>query len=92
MEKLIFWCGLGGAVLLFQVFDLYSGTFFCISFLFWLCAFFMPLGHDVIAEAGCNWYLRDINICSLLKKRFTNIWVLILGMVLTLPPIHITLL
>jgi hypothetical protein len=28
----------------------------------------MPLGHDVVAEARCNWYLRDINICSLSRK------------------------
>ena len=28
----------------------------------------MPLGQCVIAEAGCNWYLRDINICSLSKN------------------------
>jgi hypothetical protein len=29
----------------------------------------MPLGYDVVAEAGCNWYLNDINICSLSKKK-----------------------
>jgi hypothetical protein len=28
----------------------------------------MPLGHDVVAKAGCNWYLRDINKYSLSKK------------------------
>jgi hypothetical protein len=28
----------------------------------------MLLGHGVVAETGCNWYLRDINICSLSKK------------------------
>jgi hypothetical protein len=27
----------------------------------------MPLGHCVVAEAGCNWYLHDNNIYSLLK-------------------------
>jgi hypothetical protein len=43
--------------------------FFYISFsFFWLCASFIPLGHDVVAEAGCNWYLHDINKCSLSKK------------------------
>jgi hypothetical protein len=28
----------------------------------------MSLGHDVVAEAGRNWYLIDINIFSLSKK------------------------
>jgi hypothetical protein len=28
----------------------------------------MPLGQCVIVETGCNWYLGDINICSLSKK------------------------
>jgi hypothetical protein len=28
----------------------------------------MSLGHDVVTEAGFNWYLHNINICSLLKK------------------------
>jgi hypothetical protein len=28
----------------------------------------MPLGHDIVAEAGCNWYLCDINKYSLSKK------------------------
>lgn len=55
-------------MLLFQVMDLCSGTFF-LYFLLLLCASFMPLGHDVVAEAGCNWYLRDINIYSLSKKK-----------------------
>jgi hypothetical protein len=29
----------------------------------------LPLGHCVVAEAGCNWYRLDINIYSLSKKR-----------------------
>jgi hypothetical protein len=33
-----------------------------------LCASVMSLGHCVVAEAGCNWYLLDINICSFSKK------------------------
>jgi hypothetical protein len=28
----------------------------------------MVLGHCVVAEAKCNWYLRDINIYSLSKN------------------------
>jgi hypothetical protein len=28
----------------------------------------MSLGHDVAAEAGCNWYLYNINKYSLSKK------------------------
>jgi hypothetical protein len=27
------------------------------------------LGHCVVAEAACNWYLLDINIYSLSKKK-----------------------
>jgi hypothetical protein len=57
-------------VLLFQEMDHYSGTF-----LFYNSSFFgeggvsfLLLGHEVVAEVGCNWYLCDINICSLLKK------------------------
>jgi hypothetical protein len=30
----------------------------------------MSLGKYVVAEAGCNWYLRDINICSLSEKNY----------------------
>jgi hypothetical protein len=37
----------------------------------WLCASLFLLGHYVIAEAGYNWYLRDI-IFPLSKKR-TNV-------------------
>jgi hypothetical protein len=57
-------------VLLFQEMDLCSEIFlFCnFSLFFWLCASFMPLGYDVVAEAGCNWYIHDINICSLSKN------------------------
>jgi hypothetical protein len=28
----------------------------------------LPLGHCVVAEAGCNWYHLDINTYSLSKK------------------------
>jgi hypothetical protein len=33
----------------------------------------MSLGHDVVAEAGYNWYLRDINIFSLSKELWVGI-------------------
>jgi hypothetical protein len=51
-----------------------SGLFFFCnsSFFFWLCASAVPLGQCVVAEAGCNWYLRDINIYSLSKKKYTS--------------------
>ena len=29
-------------------------------------------GYCVVAEAGCNWYLRDINIYSLSKNMQKN--------------------
>jgi hypothetical protein len=32
----------------------------------------MLLGHDVVVEAGCNWYLRDIKICSLSEKNMSR--------------------
>jgi hypothetical protein len=38
-----------------------------------LCASFIPLGHDAVAKAECNWYVRDINISSLSKKRAISI-------------------
>ena len=41
-------------------------------FIFWLCASVISLGHFVVAEAECNWYLRDINIFPLLKKMHTS--------------------
>jgi hypothetical protein len=55
---------------LLQGIDHSSGTFrFCnSSFFFWLCAYVLPLRHYVVADAGCNWYLCDIIIFSLLKK------------------------
>jgi hypothetical protein len=58
-------------VLLLQGMNHSIGTFlFCnSSFFFWLCASVLPLGHYVIAEAGCNWYPLDINIYSLSKKK-----------------------
>ena len=36
--------------------------------IFWLCASVMSFGHCVVAAAGCNWYLCDINIFHLSKK------------------------
>jgi hypothetical protein len=39
--------------------------FLVFSLFFWLCASVMPLGQCVVAEAGYNWYLHNINICSL---------------------------
>jgi hypothetical protein len=48
-----------------------AGLFFVIL-LFWLCASVISLGQCVVAEAGCNWYLRDINIYSLSKKRLVE--------------------
>jgi hypothetical protein len=62
LEKLYFWCSLGGLsallvvlVLVLQEIDYFSGTFLCISF-FWLCASVILLGQCVVAEAGCNWF------------------------------------
>jgi hypothetical protein len=59
MEKMIFWCCLGGVSVggvsvAVSSFDLCSGTFLFSNFslFFWLCASFMLLGHDVVAEAG----------------------------------------
>jgi hypothetical protein len=43
-------------------------SFSVILLFFWLCASVLPLGHCVVAEAGCNWYRLDINIYSLSKK------------------------
>ena len=52
-----------------------AGPFFLLLLLlvlsmFWLCASVMSLGHWVVAESGCNWYLRDINIFFLSKIKF----------------------
>ena len=57
--------------LLLQGTDHCSGTFlFCNSSSFsGLCASVWPLGKHVVAEAVYNWYLRDINIYSLSKKK-----------------------
>jgi hypothetical protein len=57
-------------VLQLQATDLCSMTFlsFSSSFFRRMCASVMPLGHCVVAKATCNWYLCDINICSLLKN------------------------
>jgi hypothetical protein len=46
-----------------------SGAFsFSVILFFLLCASVLPLGHYVVAEAGCNWYHLDINIYFLSKK------------------------
>jgi hypothetical protein len=46
-----------------------AGLFFFVFFpIFGLCVSIMPLGHYVIAEARCNWYLPNINIFPLSKK------------------------
>ena len=63
--------------LLLQELELCSGTFlfFFSILLFWLCASVGPFGFGVVAEAGCNWYLHDINIYSLSKKnQFNNVF------------------
>jgi hypothetical protein len=52
-------------VLLLQEIDHFSVTFLICNF--FLCASVLSLGQCVITEAGCNWYLLDINICSLSK-------------------------
>jgi hypothetical protein len=56
------WCYLDG------VCTTIPGLFLFFNFsVFLLCAFIMSLGH------GCNWYLYDINIYSLLKKIFRKL-------------------
>jgi hypothetical protein len=52
----------------FKKWNSLAGLFFCIFSFFWLCASFVPVGHDVVIEAMCNWHLRGINICSLPSK------------------------
>jgi hypothetical protein len=42
------------------------------SLLLWMCASVMPLGYCVAAKVGCNGYLHDVNIFSLLKKILTG--------------------
>jgi hypothetical protein len=42
--------------------------FFRNSSFFWLCASFMLLGYDVVAELGCNWY-PTILIYALYRKK-----------------------
>ena len=62
-------------VLLLQGLDLCSGTFLFIFFFFLfldVCISVMTLGFCVVAEAGCNCYLRDINIYSLSKRYVTS--------------------
>jgi hypothetical protein len=55
-------------VLLLQGIDHCNWTFFFNSSFFKPCASVLSLGHYVVAEAGCNCYSFDINICSLLEK------------------------
>jgi hypothetical protein len=45
------------------LFPLYNSSFY-----FWLCASVLLIGHCVVADAGCNWYLRDINIFHVSKN------------------------
>ena len=64
-------------VLLLQGLELCGGLFlfsFSLIYLFfWLCASARSFGLAVVAEAECNWYLRDINIYSLSKKNIQNL-------------------
>jgi hypothetical protein len=48
-----------------------SGTFcfLVLFFIVWLGASVLSLGYYVVAEARCNWYLLDINIFPLSKKK-----------------------
>jgi hypothetical protein len=69
LKNLDFRCCLGGVCAA----SIRTGTltgllFFSFFFSFWLCASVLPLGYCVVAEAGCNWYLHDINIFLLSKK------------------------
>jgi hypothetical protein len=50
-------------MLLFQLWNSVAGLLFSGVVLVVL----MLLEHDVVA-AGCNWYLHNVNMCSLLKK------------------------
>jgi hypothetical protein len=63
-------------VLQLQGFD-HRSEIFCFLFVFslfviGLCVFVISLGYFVFAEARCNWYLQNINICSLSKKRLPS--------------------
>ena len=57
-------------VLLLLRLEYRSGTFIFFSYfsLVWLCASVLPLWYCVVAEAGCIWYLFDINKFPLSKK------------------------
>ena len=56
-------------VLQLQGIDHCSGIFFLLLLIvFWMCVSVMFLRYCVVVEAGCNWYLRDINIFSLSKN------------------------
>jgi hypothetical protein len=55
-------------VLPLQEIDQCSRTFLFSNSFFWLCPSLMSLEHCVIATVVCNWYLHDINLCSLSKK------------------------
>jgi hypothetical protein len=46
--------------------------FFSFFFFFWMCASVLPLMYDDVAEVGCNWCLRDINIFPLSKKEVAH--------------------
>lgn len=78
MENWDFGCCLGGgSCCSYKELITIAGSFFFLLFLivFWLRASVMSLRHCVVAEAGCNWYLRDINIFPFSKeKNLSMVW------------------
>jgi hypothetical protein len=46
--------------------------YFLVLLFFWLCTSVLLLGYCVVAEAECNWYLCDINIFLLSKKKLKS--------------------
>jgi hypothetical protein len=56
LEKLNFWCCLGGVSTVTKEIDYCSETFLLLEFFFFfgLCASVMPLGQYIVAKAGCN--------------------------------------
>ena len=51
-----------------QGIDHISGIYIFSLFLFLAVYIHNVLTHCIVAEAGCNWYLHDINIFPLTKK------------------------
>jgi hypothetical protein len=45
------------------------------NFFFYVCASVLLLGYYVVVEAGCNWYLNDINVFPLSKKNVMGIYI-----------------